>query len=136
MTTHHPFPERLRRATLFMGALAAAGIAEQHHDPAPLIADIPGALWPSAQWNVWSISFLICAVVCLMAGLQWPTRTNMMRLAAVLLASVTTARAVGLFTVYGLDLWGTVARNLLTAALIVASWSWTGSTLRSIPEAE
>jgi len=127
-------PERLRVVTLLLGAVAAAGLAEQHHHPADIIAAIPGARWPNDDVNVWTVVFAGCSIACLIAAVSWPTRPRPMRAAAILLATSIAARGVGIFMVYGFDLWGTVAGLLLTSSLIVSSWSWSGSTLRSIPE--
>lgn len=126
-------PVWLRRATFVVAAIAAAGIAEQSADPSPVLSALVGAEWPgSGWWSIWVLWNLVASVLCVAALFCWPRRMLVVRTAAVVLAGAIWARSVALWIEYGADLWGTVARNVLTALLIVGSWAWSGSTLRRL----
>ena len=130
------FPERLRRATLLLAVVAAVGIAEQSSNPSPILANLPGTEFPgSGWWSIWVLWNLAAAAVCFVAFIRWPTSPRTTRVAAIVFAGAIWARSAALFIEYGFDLWGTVTRNILTAILIVGSWSWSGETLRRIEAA-
>lgn len=121
------FVERVRQFTLLLGAVAAAGLAEQHHDPAGLVEAIPGGRTP-----LWTCAFAVCSVMCLFSAVTWPRHMRFQRLTAVVFASTLAGRGFAILAEYGTDLWGTVAQIMLTSSLIVASWSWSGETMRKI----
>lgn len=127
------FPEQLRRFTLLVATVAAFGIAEQSRHPSPVLARLPGAAWPGERWSIWVIWNVIAAVCCFVAFFTWP-KPAWMRFAAVVFASGIVARSTALWAEYGTDLWGTISRNLLTALLVVGSWSWSPKMLRKIEE--
>lgn len=122
------FVERLRQFTLLLGTVAAFGLAEQHHEPGPVIAELP-----FADTRLWTGLFIVCGVMTLTAAAVWPRCPKLQRCTAVVFATVLAARAIAIGVEYGTDLWGTVAQILLTSALIVSSWSWTGETIRKLP---
>lgn len=126
------FPERFRRTTILVGAFASVGLAEQHHHPAVIISEIPGARWPSDDVNVWVVLFTVSAVLCVISWWTWPRQMILMRFTAILFASALFSRSTALLITYGVDLWGTVAQIYLTSFLIVSSWSWSGSVVRHI----
>ena len=130
------FPERLRRATLLVAAVAALGLAEQSSDPSPILANLPGAQFPGSGWmSIWVLWNLAASFMCVVAFVTWPDSPKLLRLAAVVFAGAIWARSSALFIEYGFDLWGTVTRNVLTSLLIIGSWSWSGETLRRLEAA-
>ena len=102
---------RLRWATLLLGAVAAAGLAEQHHHPAPVIRALSGSTWPSDSWSVWTLWFTAASLLCLGAVVApLSQRVRAQRAAAVLLSSALWSRGLALFLEYRWDLWGTVVQ--------------------------
>jgi hypothetical protein len=129
------FAEDLRRFTVLVGTVSAFGIAEQHLNPVPAYAAIPGSSWPTADLPSWAILNIAAALLCLAGFMLWYRKPVVLRLAAVFYASVIWARGIALLSAYGWDLWGTVARNLLTSLLVVVTWSWTGGITQAIDRA-